>query len=305
MIRISTIFIAICMVLVAASLGLVLYSVAGISGSESAIVALTALTFLILYNAVSMRLRDRTDLGGQIADDQALLLGLKDGFGRVGLLADKSAVVVEAQFRAEALGAEFIFTGSADAQARFGRGLNRLNLKLRRKIKRGQMLKLEHLVEQFVGLREGNNDRFLVAKQEKPVVGIVMIQEGESVVENHQPTGGGEKRSSDWDLLFAANQNAGEDVVLGGFIPAGLHAELPRAGIVEMQIAQLVGIGFGKEHGAAGAADHGKKHPLERVRNAIRGIVGKLEFVARCAAFEEGENLLIGRIGEVREIGEG
>jgi cyclic-di-GMP phosphodiesterase TipF (flagellum assembly factor) len=35
---------------------------------ESAIVALTALTFLILYNAVSMRLRDRTDVGGQIAD---------------------------------------------------------------------------------------------------------------------------------------------------------------------------------------------------------------------------------------------
>jgi cyclic-di-GMP phosphodiesterase TipF (flagellum assembly factor) len=68
MIRISTIFIAICMVLVAASLGLVLYSVAGISGTESAIVALTALTFLILYNAVSMRMRDRSDVGGQIAD---------------------------------------------------------------------------------------------------------------------------------------------------------------------------------------------------------------------------------------------
>ena len=68
MIRISTIFIAICMVLVAASLGLVLYSVAGLSGLESAIAALTALTFLILYNAVSMRLRDRTDVGGQIAD---------------------------------------------------------------------------------------------------------------------------------------------------------------------------------------------------------------------------------------------
>jgi cyclic-di-GMP phosphodiesterase TipF (flagellum assembly factor) len=68
MIRISTIFIAICMVLVAASLGLVLYSLAGISGTESAIVALTALTFLILYNAVSMRLRDRTDVGSQITD---------------------------------------------------------------------------------------------------------------------------------------------------------------------------------------------------------------------------------------------
>ena len=68
MIRISTIFIAICMVLVAASLGLSCIRVAGISGTKSAIVALTALTFLILYNAVSMRLRDRTDVGGQIAD---------------------------------------------------------------------------------------------------------------------------------------------------------------------------------------------------------------------------------------------
>ena len=68
MIRISTIFIAICMVLVAASLGLILHSMAGLSGSESAIVALTALTVLILYNAVSMRLRDRSDVGGQIAD---------------------------------------------------------------------------------------------------------------------------------------------------------------------------------------------------------------------------------------------
>jgi cyclic-di-GMP phosphodiesterase TipF (flagellum assembly factor) len=68
MIRISTIFIAICMVLIAASLGLLLYSLAGLTRSESAIVALTALTFLILYNAVSMRLRDRTDVGGQIAD---------------------------------------------------------------------------------------------------------------------------------------------------------------------------------------------------------------------------------------------
>ena len=68
MIRISTIFIAICMVLVSASLGMVLYAMAGISGSESAIVALTALTCMILYNAVSMRLRDRTDVGDQIAD---------------------------------------------------------------------------------------------------------------------------------------------------------------------------------------------------------------------------------------------
>ncbi len=68
MIRISTIFIAICMVLLAASLGLVLHAMAGFNSSEAAIVSLTALTFLILYNAVSMRLRDRSDVGGQIAD---------------------------------------------------------------------------------------------------------------------------------------------------------------------------------------------------------------------------------------------
>src|SRR5581483_2913437 len=68
MIRISTIFIAICMLLVSASLGLILYSVAGISGSESAIVALAALTFLVLYNAVSMRMRDRSDLARQVAE---------------------------------------------------------------------------------------------------------------------------------------------------------------------------------------------------------------------------------------------
>jgi len=68
MIRISTIFIAICMVLIAASFGMLLYGVAGLNTTEAAVVALAALTFLILYNAVSMRLRDRSDVGGQIAD---------------------------------------------------------------------------------------------------------------------------------------------------------------------------------------------------------------------------------------------
>ena len=51
MIRISTIFIAICMVLIAASLGLMVYALAGLTVPESAIVALAALTFLILYTA--------------------------------------------------------------------------------------------------------------------------------------------------------------------------------------------------------------------------------------------------------------
>jgi len=68
MIRISTIFVAICMAMIAASLGLVLYAVAGVNGQQSAIVALAAMTFMILYNAVSMRMRDRPDIDGQIGD---------------------------------------------------------------------------------------------------------------------------------------------------------------------------------------------------------------------------------------------
>jgi cyclic-di-GMP phosphodiesterase TipF (flagellum assembly factor) len=68
MIRISTIFIAICMVLVSASLGMVLYSMARFSFGESAMVSLAVLTFLVLYNVVSMRLGDRPDVSGQIVD---------------------------------------------------------------------------------------------------------------------------------------------------------------------------------------------------------------------------------------------
>src|SRR5215475_12066837 len=68
MIRISTIFIAVCMVLIASSLGLALYTLAGLQMMQAGIVALGALTILILYNAAAMRLRDRTDVGGQIAD---------------------------------------------------------------------------------------------------------------------------------------------------------------------------------------------------------------------------------------------
>ncbi len=68
MIRISTIFIAICMVLIASSLGLALYTLAGMQPLQAALVALATLTILVLYNVAAMRLRDRTDVGGQIAD---------------------------------------------------------------------------------------------------------------------------------------------------------------------------------------------------------------------------------------------
>ncbi|HEY7231594.1 MAG TPA: EAL domain-containing protein [Pseudolabrys sp.] len=66
--RIGAIFIAVCMVLIAASIGAVLYLGFKIDASTSAIIALAALTGMALFNAVSGRLRDRGDLGDQIAD---------------------------------------------------------------------------------------------------------------------------------------------------------------------------------------------------------------------------------------------
>jgi cyclic-di-GMP phosphodiesterase, flagellum assembly factor TipF len=68
MLRITAIFVAVCVVLIAASLGAVVYLVLGLSPVESGIVALATLTALALYNSLSTRVRDRTDIGEQIAD---------------------------------------------------------------------------------------------------------------------------------------------------------------------------------------------------------------------------------------------
>ena len=56
------------MVLIAGSLGAVLYLGLKVEALTSAIVALAALTAMALYNTVSNRLRDRGDLGDQIGD---------------------------------------------------------------------------------------------------------------------------------------------------------------------------------------------------------------------------------------------
>jgi cyclic-di-GMP phosphodiesterase TipF (flagellum assembly factor) len=66
--RISAVFIASCVVLIAVSIGAVLYLGFNLDASTSAMVALAALTGMALFNSVSNRLRDRTDLGDQIAD---------------------------------------------------------------------------------------------------------------------------------------------------------------------------------------------------------------------------------------------
>ena len=66
--RLSAIFIAVCMVIIAGSLGAVLFLAFRLDARTSAIVGLGALMAMALYNTISNRLRDRTDLGDQIAD---------------------------------------------------------------------------------------------------------------------------------------------------------------------------------------------------------------------------------------------
>jgi cyclic-di-GMP phosphodiesterase TipF (flagellum assembly factor) len=66
--QISAIFIAVCMVLIAASLGGVLFLVFKLDARSAAILALAALVAMALYNTITNRLRDRGDLGDQIAD---------------------------------------------------------------------------------------------------------------------------------------------------------------------------------------------------------------------------------------------
>jgi cyclic-di-GMP phosphodiesterase, flagellum assembly factor TipF len=67
MVRIGAIFIAICMVLIAASLGVVLFLRFGFSLTDSALIALTALIVLAIYNAVVGRKRDRVEVSGQMS----------------------------------------------------------------------------------------------------------------------------------------------------------------------------------------------------------------------------------------------
>ena len=57
--RIGAIFIAVCMMLIAASIGAVLYLGFKIDASTSAIVALAALTAMALFNSISNRLRPK------------------------------------------------------------------------------------------------------------------------------------------------------------------------------------------------------------------------------------------------------
>ena len=68
MVRISAVFIAICMVLIAGSLGAALFLQFNVSPVVAAISALGALIVMAFYNTVSSRIRDRRVVGDQIAD---------------------------------------------------------------------------------------------------------------------------------------------------------------------------------------------------------------------------------------------
>jgi cyclic-di-GMP phosphodiesterase TipF (flagellum assembly factor) len=66
--RLGAIFIALCMLLIAGSLAAVLYLAARLDGVSAGLAGLAALTVMVMYNTLSNRLRDRLELGDQIAD---------------------------------------------------------------------------------------------------------------------------------------------------------------------------------------------------------------------------------------------
>src|SRR6202521_258322 len=115
--RISAIFIAVCMVLIAVSLGAVLYLGVKLDGLTSAIVALAALTGMALYNAVTSRLRDRSDVGDQIADLSRGTADLARQVGEIGrkvmtLEAEVAAVGSKARAAVEPLSSEIVQLGA-------------------------------------------------------------------------------------------------------------------------------------------------------------------------------------------------
>lgn len=67
MVRISAIFIAVCMVLIAVSVGFAVYLRFGFTGAEAVLVGAGVLTALAVYNVISTRLRDRAEASTQIS----------------------------------------------------------------------------------------------------------------------------------------------------------------------------------------------------------------------------------------------
>jgi len=68
MVRLSAIFVSFCMVLIAISIGAVVFLGFGLSGPECIIIAIAALTALALYDAVAKQMRSRSIVAEQIAN---------------------------------------------------------------------------------------------------------------------------------------------------------------------------------------------------------------------------------------------
>jgi len=109
--RISAVFIAFCMMLIAASIGIVTYLSFAFTGMEATVVGIAVLTGLVMVNSVTGRARDRYDVGSQIAD---LSRGTAD-IGRqvseldrriVGLENEVAAALDKMHVTTEPLGAE-------------------------------------------------------------------------------------------------------------------------------------------------------------------------------------------------------
>ena len=92
--RFLTAFIAVCMVVIAASFGAIAFLGFGFSPTESLAVALTALTLLVTYNAFAGRARDRANANTRIADLARGTTDLARQFGELGrrVVAIESAV---------------------------------------------------------------------------------------------------------------------------------------------------------------------------------------------------------------------
>src|SRR6267142_6759136 len=66
--RLATIFVALCMVLIAGSAGAVVYLGLGSDAAEAVTVAVAVLTALAVYNAVATRLGVRAMVGSQLSE---------------------------------------------------------------------------------------------------------------------------------------------------------------------------------------------------------------------------------------------
>jgi cyclic-di-GMP phosphodiesterase TipF (flagellum assembly factor) len=88
--RLGAFFVAVCMTVIAASTGAVVYYAYGFTGADAIIVAIAALTALALYNAVSTRMNIKSVVGPQLTE---LSRGSADLARQIGEMGRRLAVV--------------------------------------------------------------------------------------------------------------------------------------------------------------------------------------------------------------------